>query len=135
MATPRDLRVRIRSKRREEFFFRQSSRRLVQDQQLQIFGERASDHDELLRRQVQPSHFPAGVQVELEIAERRPRFRQPRADVDKTPSRRLVVETDIFCDAHLRDDADFLRDKDYSRLLRCGGVGGTIIVPAELNSP
>ena len=89
----------------------------------------------MLGRQVQRSHFPVGIHVKLEIEERRPRLRQPQADVDKAPARRLGIETDVFSDAHLRDDADLLRDKDHPRLLRCGRVGGTIVVPAELDPP
>src|SRR5580692_11249347 len=53
----------------QRLLFRECSRRLVQDQQLQILGERASDHNELLSRWVQRSHLPTGIHLEPEIAE------------------------------------------------------------------
>ena len=113
----------MRSNRRARLVLGQRRRRLVEDQQPRLLGERPGDDHQLLRGEVERAHRRGGVEVEAEGVERLAGAAQPARDVDHPPARRLVVERDVLGDAEVGDDVDLLRHQRHAGRLGLGDAG------------
>jgi hypothetical protein len=101
---------------RGDLVVRQRARRLVEDQNTRVDGERTGYLDELLLIGPEPPDRRRRVDVEAEPAERGGRAAPRGAPVDERPATcKAAPEEDVFCDGEIRHQR---------RLLRYGGDAG-----------
>ena len=111
----------------------QRCRRLVEDEEPSLFGQRARNHDELLRREVERRHWDIRINVEFEFRDCIFCDLQPPCDVNHSPARRFVVECDVFGHGQLGNDVDLLRHQRDACRLAFGYPGRTIGTAAKVN--
>ncbi len=92
-------------------------RRLVEDQQLDVLGQRLGDLDELLLADPEPVDLRVGRLVEADLLEQPDRLLMGQAPVDDAACRLLVGQEDVLGDRQLRDQRQLLVDDDDALLL------------------
>ena len=93
----------------------EARRRLVQDEDLDLRGDRACDRDQLLDGERVASQQRGRVDVEAEAGEHLLRVSPHRGPVDQAEPARLAAERDVLGDGDVGQQVDLLVDRARSR--------------------
>ena len=94
--------------------------RLVEDQQLDLLGERLGDLDQLLLADAQIGDERVGQFLEANLRQEVARAAERHAPVDDAHPGGLVAEEDVFGDRQQRHERQFLMDDDDAEMLAVG---------------
>jgi hypothetical protein len=118
------LRLEAQQKLQQGFAVRlaEARGRLIEDQQLDLLGERLGDLHELLLADTEMGDEGVGALIEAHHRHQLTRPGGNPAPVDDPEAGRLVAEEDVLGDRQIGDQGQFLVDDDDSEALAVGDV-------------